>query len=109
MRLKLKRAKKLKLAEHEDVGRVLTAEEEKSTTCDTPFTKLAESGAGDETIMAIAGHVSRRMLSRYAHIRTEAKRRALESVATQHHTEPLEPVFEGLGHKNGHNFEILPN
>jgi hypothetical protein len=29
--------------------------------------------------MAIAGHVSRRMLSRYAHIRTEAKRNALEA------------------------------
>ena len=47
------------------------------------ITKLAESGAGDETIMAIAGHVSRGMLSRYAHIRTEAKRLALEAIATK--------------------------
>jgi integrase len=47
----------------------------------TAITRLAESGAGDETIMAIAGHVSRAMLSRYAHIRTEAKRRALEAIA----------------------------
>jgi len=46
----------------------------------TLITKLAESGAGDETIMGIAGHVSRRMLSRYAHIRTEAKRKALEAI-----------------------------
>jgi integrase len=46
----------------------------------TLITKLAETGAGDETIMGIAGHVSRRMLSRYAHIRTEAKRRALEAI-----------------------------
>jgi len=46
----------------------------------TLITKLAESGAGDETVMGIAGHVSRRMLSRYAHIRTEAKRRALEAI-----------------------------
>jgi len=30
--------------------------------------------ANHETIMAIAGHVSRSMLSHYAHIRTEAKR-----------------------------------
>ena len=30
--------------------------------------------------MAIAGHVSRKMLSRYSHIRTEAKRSALEEV-----------------------------
>ncbi len=46
----------------------------------TLITELAESGAGDETIMEIAGHVSRQMLSRYSHIRTEAKRRALEEV-----------------------------
>jgi integrase len=49
----------------------------------TLITELAESGAGDETIMAIAGHVSRRMLSRYSHIRTEAKRHALEDVLTR--------------------------
>lgn len=46
----------------------------------TLITELAESGAGDETIMEIAGHVSRQMLSRYSHIRTEAKRNALEAV-----------------------------
>jgi len=46
----------------------------------TLITELAESGAGDETIMEIAGHVSRQMLSRYAHIRTEAKRNALAAV-----------------------------
>jgi integrase len=49
----------------------------------TAITKLAESGAGDETIMQIAGHVSRRMLSNYSHIRTEAKRTALESISTK--------------------------
>jgi integrase len=71
----------------------------------TVITKLAESGASDETIMAIAGHVSRRMLSRYAHIRTEAKRRALEAVATSHRT--AEPSLENDGHKNGHNAGVL--
>jgi hypothetical protein len=44
-------------------------------------TKLAESGAGDEVIMSIAGHVSRQMLSRYSHVRMEAKRRALDEIA----------------------------
>jgi hypothetical protein len=34
--------------------------------------------AGDEVIMSIAGHVSRAMLSRYSHVRMEAKRRALD-------------------------------
>jgi hypothetical protein len=41
-------------------------------------TELAESGAGDQTIMDIAGHVSSKMLARYSHIRMEAKRDALE-------------------------------
>ena len=46
----------------------------------TLITELAENGAGDETIMEIPGHVSRQMLSRYAHVRTAAKRKALEEV-----------------------------
>jgi integrase len=45
------------------------------------ITSLAESGASDSTIMAIAGHVSRRMLERYSHVRMEAKRQALEVLA----------------------------
>ena len=31
--------------------------------------------------MAIAGHVSRRMLERYSHVRMEAKRSAMEALA----------------------------
>jgi integrase len=46
----------------------------------TLVTELAESGAGDQTIMDIAGHVSRQMLTRYSHIRMEAKRKALEGI-----------------------------
>ena len=38
-------------------------------------------GAGDEVVMSIAGHVSRAMLSRYSHVRMEAKRRALDGIA----------------------------
>jgi integrase len=38
------------------------------------ITQLAENGKSDSTIMAIAGHVSRRMLERYSHVRMEAKR-----------------------------------
>jgi integrase len=44
------------------------------------ITELAESGASEQTIMAIAGHVSRKMLERYSHIRMEAKRSALEAL-----------------------------
>ena len=43
-------------------------------------TKLAESQASEQTIMAIAGHLSRTMLEHYSHIRMAAKRTALESI-----------------------------
>lgn len=33
--------------------------------------------------MSIAGHVSREMLSRYSHVRMEAKRRALDEIAAR--------------------------
>jgi integrase len=46
----------------------------------TLITDLAESGAGDETIRDIAGHVSKQMLKHYSHIRMEAKRKALEAI-----------------------------
>ena len=45
------------------------------------ITSLAESGASDSTIMAIAGHVSRKMLERYSHVRMEAKRKAIEALS----------------------------
>jgi integrase len=48
----------------------------------TLITDLAESGAGDQTIMDIAGHVSKQMLKHYSHIRMEAKGRALESIVS---------------------------
>jgi hypothetical protein len=46
----------------------------------TLITDLAESGASDQTIMDIAGHVSKQMLKHYSHIRMEAKWTALESI-----------------------------
>jgi hypothetical protein len=46
------------------------------------------------TIMAIAGHVSRRMLEHYSRIRTEAKRVALDSIVT--------PAFDVGVHQNVH-------
>ena len=54
----------------------------------TAITNLCESGASEETIMAIAGHVSRKMLSHYAHIRTEAKRKAVEAIGGRFVTVP---------------------
>jgi integrase len=46
------------------------------------ITKLAEAGVPDQTLMSIAGHVSREMLEHYSHIRMQAKR---EAVATLGH------------------------
>jgi len=44
------------------------------------ITELAESKASDETIMAIAGHVSKKMLQHYSHVRLEARRKALDAL-----------------------------
>ena len=49
----------------------------------TLVTEFAEPGASDEVIIRITGHVSRAMLSRYSHVRMEAKRRALDEIAAR--------------------------
>jgi hypothetical protein len=45
--------------------------------------ELAESQASDSTAMAIAGHVSPKMLAHYSHVRLQAKRAALDSLSTK--------------------------
>ena len=47
------------------------------------ITELAESQSSDGTIMAIAGHVSPKMLQHYSHVRIQAKRTALDSISTR--------------------------
>ena len=44
------------------------------------ITELAEQ-ASDSTIMAIAGHVSPKMLAHYSHVRLQAKRAALDALS----------------------------
>ena len=46
----------------------------------TAISKLGEGQASDQTMMAIAGHVSPRMLAHYSHVRLEAKRKALDGL-----------------------------
>ena len=46
----------------------------------TCITKLAEGQASEQTLMSIAGHLSRKMLEHYSHIRMAAKRVALDAV-----------------------------
>jgi hypothetical protein len=50
--------------------------------------------------MAIAGHVSRRMLERYSHIRMEAKRAALEVLSNR--------PSQGYGTKYGTKGDGIP-
>jgi integrase len=45
------------------------------------ISELSEGGASEQTIMAIAGHVSRQMLEHYSHPRMKAKRAALDALA----------------------------
>jgi integrase len=47
----------------------------------TAITDLLQNpAASEETVKAIAGHVSRKMLERYSHTRIEAKRKAVEAL-----------------------------
>jgi integrase len=46
------------------------------------ITELAESQASDQTVMAIAGHVSPKMLAHYSHVRLDAKRHALDAISS---------------------------
>ena len=64
----------------------------------TCITKLAESQASEQTIMSIAGHLSRRMVEHYSHIRMAAKRAAVDAIAAA----PNIPVFEVGVHQNVH-------
>jgi integrase len=47
------------------------------------ITELAESQVSDQTIMAIAGHVSQTMLARYSHVRSEARRQAVAALSAK--------------------------
>jgi integrase len=58
----------------------------------TCITKLAEGQASEQTLMSIAGHLSRKMLEHYSHIRLAAKRTALEAITKS--------VFDSGGAQN---------
>jgi integrase len=45
------------------------------------ITELAEAGAQDSVIQSIAGHLSKRMLDHYSHIRRAAKRDATHKLS----------------------------
>jgi len=66
----------------------------------TFISRLAENpSVSEQTIKALAGHVSRQMLERYSHIRSEAKQAAIQPL--DHPS--IEPILEATGHKIGHS------
>ena len=76
----------------------------------TFVSRLAENpNVSEETIRALAGHVSLRMLQRYSHIRLQAKRAAIEAVERSYSRSPaagesegpLAPDLVGVGTKLG--------
>jgi hypothetical protein len=68
------------------------------------ITELAESGASDSTIIALAGHVSRAMMEHYSHTRMEAKRAAVEGLSTGLIESGVvkQGAYTGLRHKTRH-------
>jgi hypothetical protein len=56
--------------------------------------------ASDATIMALAGHVSRKMLEHYSHVRQEAKREAVNVLSAKR---PKKPTIEGYDTNNDTN------
>lgn len=59
----------------------------------TFVTDLAEDGAvSDGTIRQLAGHVSKKMLEHYSHIRMDAKRRAVAGLTVDVEPNPAAPV-----------------
>jgi integrase len=56
------------------------------------ITELAESQTSDSTIMALAGHVSRKMLEPYSHVRQDAKRDAVNLLSAKR---PAKPTTKG--------------
>ncbi|MET0212811.1 MAG: hypothetical protein ABW292_07410, partial [Vicinamibacterales bacterium] len=46
----------------------------------TVITELAEMGVADHVLESVSGHLSRRMLEHYSHIRIDAKRQALDAL-----------------------------
>jgi integrase len=70
----------------------------------TFISRLAENAnVSEQTIRSLAGHVSRQMLERYSHIRSQPKQAAVRVLEEQARAPVLEE--SGQGHKNGHTAE----
>jgi integrase len=73
-------------------------------------TRLAESPAvSDETIRQLAGHVSQRMLARYAHIRAQARRDAIAALEASYIRESLKQPETETGYRAANERERVLN
>ncbi len=64
----------------------------------TAATKMAENGTPEETMKALLGHMSKRMIERYSHIRKASRRQAVEGLAL---SKPIHVMPETGSEKNG--------
>ena len=69
----------------------------------TVITELAEMGVADHVLESISGHLSRRMLEHYSHIRIDAKRQALDALDLARRN--TAPQKNGDGHGSRGNEE----
>ena len=67
-------------------------------------TEMLEGGVPEEVAMEIAGHVDRRMLKRYSHVRLEAKRKAVEVLSRR----PSRPAPD-VGKEGGYDTKNVTN
>jgi DNA-binding MarR family transcriptional regulator len=70
----------------------------------TVITELAEMGVADHVLESISGHLSRRMLEHYSHIRIDAKRQALDALDAARRS----TAHDGDGNEDGANQTEIP-
>jgi hypothetical protein len=71
----------------------------------TVITELAEMGVADHVVESISGHLSRRMLEHYSHIRIDAKRQTLDALDAARRS----TAHNGDGNGDGANQTEIPS
>jgi integrase len=65
----------------------------------TVITELAEMGVPDAVLESISGHLSKRMLDHYSHIRLDAKRKALDGLEEAREQQAAAEADAGAQHE----------
>jgi len=73
----------------------------------TFISRLAENpSVSEETLKQLAGHVSKKMLERYSHIRRHAKQAAIATLEQFSKASQIAPILTEVGHKIGHTPQL---